>query len=55
MASVAVKVGDNVEKDQVLIYLEDEESDELKAAREELEKATHLRQKCYKISHYLKL
>jgi multidrug efflux pump subunit AcrA (membrane-fusion protein) len=39
VASVAVKVGDNVEKDQVLIYLEDEESDELKAAREELEKA----------------
>ena len=39
VASVAVKVGDNVEKDQVLIYLEDEESDELNAAREELEKA----------------
>lgn len=39
VASVAVKVGDTVEKDAVLIYLEDEESDELKAAREELEKA----------------
>ncbi len=39
VASVAVKVGDDVEKDQVLMYLEDEESDELKAAREELEKA----------------
>ena len=39
VASVAGEVGDNVEKDQVLIYLEDEESDELKAAREELEKA----------------
>ena len=34
VASVAVKVGDTVEKDAVLIYLEDEESDELKAARE---------------------
>ncbi|HBA49257.1 MAG TPA: hypothetical protein DCZ91_15975 [Lachnospiraceae bacterium] len=39
VASVAVRVGDTVEKDAVLIYLEDEESDELKAAREELEKA----------------
>lgn len=39
VAGVAVKVGDEVEKDQVLMYLEDEESDELKAAREELEKA----------------
>ena len=39
VASVAVKVGDTVEKDAVLMYLEDEESDELKAAREELEKA----------------
>lgn len=39
IASVAVKVGDTVEKDAVLIYLEDEESEELKAAREELEKA----------------
>lgn len=39
VASVAVKVGDTVEKDAVLLYLEDEESDELKAAREELEKA----------------
>ena len=39
VASVAVKVGDTVEKDAVLMYLEDEESEELKAAREELEKA----------------
>lgn len=39
VASVAVKVGDTVEKDAVLVYLEDEESEELKAAKEELEKA----------------
>ncbi len=39
VASVAVKVGDTVEKDAVLMYLEDEESEELKTAREELEKA----------------
>lgn len=35
--SVAVKVGDEVAKDQVLFYLEDAESEELKKAREELE------------------
>jgi len=35
--SVAVSVGDMVMKDQVLFYLEDEESDELEAAKEELE------------------
>ncbi len=34
--SVAVKQGDVVEKDQVLYYLEDKESDELNAARKEL-------------------
>ena len=39
VASVAVKVGDTVEKDAVLMYLEDEESEELKTAKEELEKA----------------
>lgn len=37
IASVAVKQGDEVEKDQVLFYLEDAESDELKTAEEELE------------------
>ncbi len=37
IASVAVKQGDIVEKDQVLYYLEDKESEELKAAEEELE------------------
>jgi len=36
--SVAVKQGDYVEKDQVLFYLEDEESEELAAAEAELEK-----------------
>lgn len=37
ISSVAVKQGDEVEKDQVLYYLEDKESDELKTAEEELE------------------
>lgn len=37
ISSVAVKQGDIVEKDQVLYYLEDTESEELKAAQEELE------------------
>lgn len=37
ISSVAVKQGDQVEKDQVLYYLEDAESDELKKAEEELE------------------
>lgn len=37
IASVAVKQGDQVEKDQVLYYLEDTESDELKKAEDELE------------------
>ncbi len=37
IASVAVKQGDQVEKDQVLYYLEDTESDELKQAEDELE------------------
>lgn len=37
ISSVAVKQGDVVEKDQVLYYLEDTESDELKQAEEELE------------------
>jgi len=36
IASVAVKQGDVVEKDQVLYYLEDKESDELKQAETEL-------------------
>lgn len=35
--SVAVTVGDEVEKDQILFYLEDAESEELKKARDELE------------------
>lgn len=35
--SVAVKVGDEVTKDQVLFYLEDVESEELQAAKDELE------------------
>lgn len=35
--SVAVKQGDQVEKDQVIYYLEDKESDELKKAEDELE------------------
>ena len=37
--SVAVKNGDKVEKDQVLFYLEDAESEELKTAEAELKKA----------------
>ncbi|MDO4302751.1 MAG: HlyD family efflux transporter periplasmic adaptor subunit [Bacillota bacterium] len=37
IASVAVKQGDVVEKDQVLYYLEDAESDELQKAEDELE------------------
>lgn len=37
ISSVAVKQGDFVEKDQVLYYLKDSESDELKKAEEELE------------------
>lgn len=35
--SVAVKQGDQVEKDQVIYYLEDKESDELEKAEDELE------------------
>lgn len=37
ISSVAVKQGDEVEIDQVLYYLEDKESDELKKAEDELE------------------
>lgn len=37
--SVAVRVGDKVEKGDVLLYLEDTESDELKAAKEALSAA----------------
>lgn len=37
ISSVEVKKGDQVEKDQVLYYLEDAESDELKKAEDELE------------------
>lgn len=37
ISSVAVKQGDTVEKDQVLYYLEDAESDELTRAKDELE------------------
>lgn len=37
ISSVAVKQGDTVEKDQVLYYLEDAESDELIKAQDELE------------------
>ncbi len=39
VASVAVRVGDTVEKGQVLLYLEDAESDELKKAKSDLETA----------------
>lgn len=39
IASVAVKAGDTVQKGDVLVYLEDVESEELKAAMEELEAA----------------
>jgi len=37
VASVAVHVGDHVEKGDVILYLEDQESEELKAAQEALE------------------
>lgn len=37
ISSVAVKQGDQVEKDQVLYYLEDAESEELRKAEDELE------------------
>lgn len=39
VSQVAVKVGDQVEKDDVLMYLEDEESEELKTAKDQLEEA----------------
>lgn len=39
VASVAVKAGDTVQKGDVLMYLEDEESEELKTAREALDTA----------------
>lgn len=39
VSGVAVQVGDQVQKGDVLFYLEDEESEELKAAREELQAA----------------
>lgn len=39
VSSVAVRAGDTVQKGDVLMYLEDEESEELKAAREELDAA----------------
>ena len=39
VASVAVKAGDTVQKGDVLLYLEDEESEELKTAREALDAA----------------
>lgn len=39
VSSVAVHVGDQVQKGDVLLYLEDAESEELKAAREALETA----------------
>lgn len=39
VASVAVKTGDTVQKGDVLLYLEDEESEELKTAREALDAA----------------
>ena len=39
IASVAVRVGDKVEKGDVLLYLEDVESEELKKARKDLETA----------------
>ena len=37
VAGIVAQVGDEVEKDDVLLYLEDEESDELKAALEMLD------------------
>ena len=39
VTGVAVHVGDTVQKGDVLVYLDDAESDELKAAREALDKA----------------
>ena len=39
VASVAVRTGDTVQKGDVLMYLEDEESEELKAARDALDAA----------------
>lgn len=39
VSSVAVKAGDTVQKGDVLVYLEDTESDELKAAQDALETA----------------
>ena len=39
VSSVAVHVGDYVEKGDVILYLEDEESEELKAAQEALDQA----------------
>ena len=39
VSGVAVHVGDTVQKGDVLMYLEDEESEELKTAKETLEKA----------------
>lgn len=39
VSGVAVRVGDTVQKGDVLLYLEDAESEELKAARESLEAA----------------
>lgn len=38
ISGVALQVGDEVEKDQVLFYLEDSESEELQKAEEDLEK-----------------
>lgn len=39
VSSVAVRVGDTVQKGDVIVYLEDSESEELKAAKEALEAA----------------
>ena len=39
VSSVEVKVGDQVEKDDVLMYLEDAESEELKEAKDKLDEA----------------
>lgn len=39
VSSVAVRVGDTVQKGDVIVYLEDSESEELKAAKETLEAA----------------
>lgn len=46
IASVAVKVGDHVSKDDVIYYLEDKESDELEEARNDLED----KQKAYELA-----